>query len=136
MPKPKLTKELEQEIIQLAASGATNADICDYIGVNESTFYRWLKNPKTEAEHKLCNDIKKAYTKRKLWHLRKIQQASENGAWQASAWYLERRYPREYAKPEVQLRVDMKPDQVQSASNDSLLGLAKQLEERAKNAER
>lgn len=134
MPKPKLTKELAKEFVKLVESGATNADACAYIGVNESTFYRWLQNPKTEAERGLCNDLKKADARRKLWHLRKIQQASENGAWQASAWYLERRYPREYAKPEVQLRVDMKPEEVQTASNESLLGLAKQLEERARNA--
>lgn len=134
MPKPKLTKELAKEFVKLVEAGATNADACAYIGVDESTFYRWLKNPKTEPERQLCNDIKAAETKRKLWHLRKIQQASDNGAWQASAWYLERRYPREYAKPEVQLRVDMKPEDVQTASNESLLGLAKQLEERARNA--
>lgn len=134
MPKPKLTKELAKEFVKLVEAGATNADACAYIGVHEATFYRWLQNPKTEAERELCKELKKAETKRKLWHLRKIQQASDNGTWQASAWYLERRYPREYAKPEVQLRVDVKPEDVQSAANDSLLGLAKQLEERARNA--
>lgn len=100
MPKPKLTTELAKEFTALVASGATNADACRYIGVDESTFYRWLKNPKTEAERQLCNDLNKAEMKRKLWHLNRIQQASTDGAWQASAWYLERRYPQEYAKPD------------------------------------
>ena len=48
----------------------------------------------------MCNDLNKAEVKRKLWHLNRIQQASTDGAWQASAWYLERRYPQEYAKPD------------------------------------
>lgn len=94
----KLTEELADEAIRLVRNGATNADVIAYIGVVESTFYNWLKNPKTESQRKLSEGLKKAETERKLWHLQRIHKAAEEGDWKASAWYLERRYPNEYAR--------------------------------------
>lgn len=95
--KHKLTPELAVEALGLVENGATNADVCSYLGVAETTFYRWLKIPKTDAERQLCEGLKRAETKRKLWHLQRINRAAEND-WKASAWYLERRYPNEYAR--------------------------------------
>lgn len=96
--KPKLTDELADKALDLIKGGATNADVIAWLGVVESTFYAWLKDPKTEAQRKLSEGIKKAEVERKLWHLNKIHQAAKNGDWKASAWYLERRYPNEYAR--------------------------------------
>ena len=97
MPKPKLTHEMVDEAVALAASGATNIDIIEYLGVSESAWYRWLKDPRSKPEHELCDRLAKAEIKRKLWHLRKIQDAADEGSWQASAWYLERRYPNQFS---------------------------------------
>lgn len=96
--KPKLTKELAEEAIKLVKVGASNQDVIDYLGVAESTFYAWLRNPQNEAQTALSQGMKKAETERKLWHLQRIHQAAEKGDWKASAWYLERRYPNEYAR--------------------------------------
>lgn len=100
MPKEKLTKSDVKEILRLIQTGASNKDVCYVIGVAESTFYRWLKEPKTENQRELCKSIKKAEVSRKLWHINQINRAAEEGTWQASAWYLERRYPQEFAKPQ------------------------------------
>lgn len=96
--KPKLTDELADKALDLIKGGATNADVIAWLGVVESTFYAWLKDPKTDPQRKLSEGIKKAEVERKLWHLNKIHQAAKNGDWKASAWYLERRYPNEYAR--------------------------------------
>lgn len=96
--KPKLTEELVDEVIRLVKGGASNADVIAYIGVAETTFYKWLREPANEAQWQLAQDIKKAEAERKLWHLQKIHRAAEEGDWKASAWYLERRYPNEYAR--------------------------------------
>lgn len=96
--KPKLTPELAEEAIKLVKGGASNQDVIDYLGVAESTFYAWLRNPQNEAQTALSQGMKKAETERKLWHLQRIHKAAEEGDWKASAWYLERRYPNEYAR--------------------------------------
>lgn len=101
MRKEKLTKEAVREAVKLVSSGASNKDVCAYIGVNETTFYRWLKDPKTDNQRQLCQSLKKAETERKLWHVRQIMQAAADGKWQASAWFLERKYPDEYGRPPV-----------------------------------
>ena len=48
--------------------------------------------------------VKKAEEKAKAYHLQQIRKASENGSWQASAWYLERKHPNEWGK---QQRVEL-----------------------------
>ena len=96
--KPKLNEKLLEEAIGLIANGATNKDVCNYIGVAESTFYRWLKEPRTDLERKLGEELKRAESRRRMWCLKKIYAAADSGSWQAAAWYLERRYPNEYAR--------------------------------------
>lgn len=96
--KPKLTPELAKEAISLVKGGASNADVIAYLGVAESTFYAWLREPQNEAQAALAQGLKKAETERKLWHLQRIYKAADDGDWKASAWYLERRYPNEYAR--------------------------------------
>lgn len=96
--KPRLTPELAEQAIQLVKGGASNQDVIAWLGIGDSTFYRWLREPKDEAQEALAEGMKRAETERKLWHLQRIHKAAENGDWKASAWYLERRYPNEYAR--------------------------------------
>ena len=96
--KPKLTEELAEEAIKLVKGGASNQDVISWLGVSEGTFYGWIKNPRNKAQEQLAEGLKKAETERKLWHLQRIHRAAEKGDWKASAWYLERRYPNEYAR--------------------------------------
>lgn len=96
--KPKLTTELAEEAIKLVKGGASNADVIAWLGVAEGTFYSWIRDPKNKAQQALSQGMKKAETERKLWHLQRIHKAAEDGDWKASAWYLERRYPNEYAR--------------------------------------
>lgn len=96
--KPKLTPELAKEAIKLVQNGASNQDVISWLGVNESSFYAWLREPKNEAQRTLAQGMKKAEAERKLWHIQRINKAAEDGDWKASAWYLERRYPQEFAR--------------------------------------
>ena len=96
--KPKLTPELAKEAIKLVKGGASNADVIAWLGVAETSFYKWLRDPQNEAQRQLAQGMKKAETERKLWHLQRIHKAADDGDWKASAWYLERRYPNEYAR--------------------------------------
>lgn len=94
----KLTPELADEAIKLVKAGATTADVINYLGCASNTFYQWLRNPKNEAQERLRDGMLQAEAERKLWCLQKIHKAAEKGDWKAAAWYLERRYPNEYAR--------------------------------------
>ena len=110
----KLTPELQQEFIAAIESGLTNKSACDYVGIDESTFYAWLniarkaeleaaengtkipKNIKPFSE--FSKSLKKAEARFKAYHCKNIKRAGDEGAWQASAWLLERKFPEEYGK--------------------------------------
>lgn len=125
--KPKLTQELAREAIKLVSGGASNADVIAWLGVAEGTFYAWLRDPQNDAQRALAQGIKKAETERKLWHLQRIHKAAEEGDWKASAWYLERRYPREYARTQRTIEMSRGSEVEDDALSKSLEELGKQM---------
>ena len=44
--RAKLTQEMVDEAIRLKADGLSNGDIVCALGIHESTFYRWIGDPK------------------------------------------------------------------------------------------
>lgn len=128
MGKPKLTMELAEKAIELVSTGASNVDVIAWLGVSDQSFYRWIREPRTKAEARLSEGIKKAEADRKMWHIRRINEAARNGDWKASAWYLERRYPNEYARTQRvmgTIETQSKPD----ALTQAILETAKKMEE-------
>lgn len=125
--KPKLTPELAEEAIRLVKGGASNADVISYLGVAEGTFYAWLRDPQNDAQRALAQGLKKAETERKLWHLQRIHKAAEEGDWKASAWYLERRYPNEYARTQ-RLTGEVVTTQRSDALTEAIRETAKRME--------
>lgn len=109
--KTKITPELIDEICTYIENGNNYEDTLDMVGVATTTFYRWLQeadtgingnNPKKPAtdlklKRELKEGIKKAEAAFKAFHIQNITKASKK-EWQASAWILERRYPKEFAK--------------------------------------
>jgi len=98
------------KIIQALEAGNYQKTAAALAGVSENTFYRWMdrgKNAKSGKYREFCESVKKAEEKAKAYHLQQIRKASENGSWQASAWYLERKHPQEWGR---QQRIDMKAD--------------------------
>lgn len=109
--KPKLTQEMVDEAIQLKADGLSNGDIICALGIHESTFYRWIGEPKTKLQRALSEGLKKEESAFKRTLLTTIRSAAlaRNQYWTAAAWLLERKYPDEYGKAERQ-RDDAKAD--------------------------
>jgi hypothetical protein len=103
--KLKLTRKLVDQIVELKRDGLCDADIIAAIGVNQSTFYRWLKdgeNAKSGVKRALYTELKKAESEYKRSLLTTIKSAAMSRAqyWTAAAWLLERKYPMEYGKME------------------------------------
>lgn len=57
--RPKLTQEMVDEAIALKADGLSNGDIICALGIHESTFYRWIGNPKNRLQRALSEGLKK-----------------------------------------------------------------------------
>lgn len=105
MSKEKLHKEDIPVCVKMKKRGLNDKDIAAYLGVSAKTFSLWRNHPTTENQRNLSNALKKAEADAKAAMLTAIQKAAvEPKTWQAAAWWLERKYPEEFARPEVQLQ--------------------------------
>ena len=59
MARTKLTEEMVGQAIRLKADGLSNGDIICALGIHESTFYRWIGNPRGRLQRALCEGLKK-----------------------------------------------------------------------------
>lgn len=91
-----LDRKLVSEIVlNYLRDGMSLRDSCALAGVGKRTFHTWAKE-----DSALSAQVKKARLESKLLHVRNIRNhASED--WKASAWMLERMYPKEFAKRTV-----------------------------------
>lgn len=94
MARPtKYTPEVEQRICQAITMGATYEHAAAYGGIHYDTFNAWQKRyPAFSAA------VKNAEGRAVMGWLAKIEKAASDGAWQAAAWKLERRYPHDYGR--------------------------------------
>lgn len=96
----KLTPELKKEICNYIRAGNTPEVSAVIAGISSRTFYLWMEKGKKFKSGKFLQflqSIKKAEKESQAWHVQNIRKASED-TWQASAWFLERRFPGEWAK--------------------------------------
>lgn len=90
-------------------------------GIGTSTFYRWMKEGQAHAEAEtqaaldnldnpewepdeptrqrvIWEAVKEAEATAELAHVANVRQAAMSGAWQASAWWLERKMPQKWGR--------------------------------------
>lgn len=97
----KLTPETQARIVEAIELGATYELAAQYGGIAYNTFNEWMKEgaeATTGKKAEFYEAIKAAEGNAVTGWLRKIEAAASDGNWQAAAWKLERRYPRDYGK--------------------------------------
>ncbi len=123
----KLTTELMNEIAQYLRAGNYIETTAALVGINRDSIYEWIKRGnrvREEWDTKMLtagennNDslavveeveivdlylefseaVKKARAEAEGANIRNIRRASDNGVWQASAWWLERSFPKKWGK--------------------------------------
>ena len=96
----KLTPEVEARIVEAVELGATWERAADAAGVGASTLGLWRRRGEAgDAPYSsFLAALKRAEGAGVERALRSIRKAAEGGAWQASAWLLERRYPADYGR--------------------------------------
>ncbi|MEN6515136.1 MAG: hypothetical protein ABFC87_01840, partial [Fervidobacterium sp.] len=103
--KGKLTKELIEKAADIIARGNYYKVAIDILGIDDKTWYNWLRQGEIDANKginslnfQFFQSIKKAEADAIDRNLSIIQKAAMEGNWQASAWYLERKYPEQWGK--------------------------------------
>lgn len=98
------TKFIESTIQKLEEAiklGAVYEHACNYAGISYQTFRNWIlegEKAKSGKKKEFYARIKKAEGIATSKWLEMIEEAAENGNWQAAAWKLERRYFASYGK--------------------------------------
>ena len=122
MARPtKLTPDLIQEVCNWLKLGYYQEDAATMAGISSSTFYDWMRraegqkalesvdsplpdSPDAEIVEvvdmylEFSEAVKKARAEAEGAHIRNIRKAADNGTWQASAWFLERSFPKKWGK--------------------------------------
>ncbi|MDR3063385.1 MAG: hypothetical protein LBU40_04515 [Methanobrevibacter sp.] len=102
----KFNNTIRKKILKTRSNGLTQKDSALMAGITEDTLYKWLKKgreAKSGAYRKFYEDMEKAKSNFKAHHINLI---NKDKSWQSSAWMLERCFPEEFSKPEVQFNIN------------------------------
>lgn len=92
-PKTKYTPDRVKRITDALAAGNTRGTSAAYAGIDQKTLERWM------ARYvEFANAVKDAEARAEIGHVANIAQASRNGNWTASAWWLERRRHQDWGR--------------------------------------
>lgn len=93
----KITPALQKTITELLWLAFTDEQIALFCDLSSKTIQRMRAGL-------VCPAIKKGEIKREAIYRKRVW--SGKGYWQGAAWFLERKYPHQFAKPEIQLNVN------------------------------
>jgi hypothetical protein len=100
----KLTQELQSQIVAAIQHGCYVETAAQMVGVAKQTFYDWLKKGARAADTKgkltaaerrhleFSDAVKRAMAQSEFRDIHVIDQAAQQGQWQAAAWKLERKH--------------------------------------------
>lgn len=111
----KYNAEITKKITDSIRVGATFALACAYAGITEETFSQWRKKYPEFSEA-----VKEAEGSAAVKWLAQIDKAAQEGSWQAAAWKLERKYPRDYGRRTITTYDDFPPEKVPDLSDAEL----------------
>lgn len=114
MAEKKLDAALIEKAHKLVSEGHYAIVVCAYLGIGETTYYRWIEKAKEDIKHnknsiyrEFWESVKEAEAKAEMRHLQTIAKAATEGNWQASAWFLKTKHRDRWSeRQEVTLQGD------------------------------
>lgn len=94
---PSISKARVNQIAEVLLYGFSDEEIAEMFGISSKTIQRMRAG-------RYCPAIKRAELSRKALYIRRITEG-KRADWPRWAWFLERRFPLQFAKPEIQLSV-------------------------------
>lgn len=102
MRKSKIhDKRRVDRLLQALRAGNYITVACQFAGIDESAYYRWMERGESEASgthHDFRERVLEARSSAEVESLVQIRQAANSGTWQAAAWYLERSFPHRWGR--------------------------------------
>lgn len=104
--RPKLNADVQQKICDLLRAGNTFRSSCEVSGVSENAGLEWRARGEGRDPDRLIASIyaefakatRKAEQEAAVRNVALIQDAATKGTWTASAWWLERKFPADWAR--------------------------------------
>lgn len=96
----KLTSELIEQVKSYISAGNCVKAVCQYIGVSESTWFRWIERGEKETGsiyYDFLESVRSAESAAEIRAVTGIVAAGKKD-WKALAWFLERKYPEKWGK--------------------------------------
>lgn len=115
----KYCDDVASKIINAIRAGNYMETAAAFAGVDKTTLYDWMKQGaagKSPEMEEFSNAIKRALAESEFIDLSLIQKAAREGAWQASAWRLERRFRDRWGK-------SLEVGDIKNKSTEELLAL-------------
>lgn len=98
----KLTAKVQETICNAIKAGSYSEIAARYAGISAPTFYKWMAlgdGEKAESPYKEFREaVENARAASEVRNIGLIQQAANNGTWQAAAWFLERTAPARWGR--------------------------------------
>jgi len=109
----RFNEDRAEKLLQAVRGGNYLETAARYAGISYQTLRRWLlkaDEPDAPPEYVAFKEqLEKARADAEVAALAKIQKAASEGAWQASAWYLERSWPERWGRRDTN-RVELVGD--------------------------
>ena len=113
MAKSKLTPERQGRIVEALTNGNYMETAARYAGITPQCLYNWINRGGEERQRitdgakpkpaeapyvDFVEAVEKARSQAEMRNVALIQKAAMDGTWQASAWFLERSYPKRWGR--------------------------------------
>jgi len=100
-----LNDEMIEKAKKYISAGNYANVVCQYLGIDESTYYDYINKGKKDIENnvesiytKFSKAIKEAEAEAEMRAVASIQKAGSEGNWTAYAWYLERKHKKRWSQ--------------------------------------
>jgi hypothetical protein len=100
----KLTPELMRGVFHLVRAGLSLDKVAYAVGIDPTTFYRWMREGRRETEgllYEFFTGVKKALA---AFEYCCIEAIPTDPQWQRRAWLLERKFPDQWGRREPRVR--------------------------------
>lgn len=104
----KLTPDTVEKFKRCLELGMNYQQSCTYSGISYQTFLNWMAKGETAKSgeyFEFFGTVKRAEVAGLMHDLDVIEKASNKGNWTASAWRLERRYPKQFGRQAADLNL-------------------------------
>ncbi|KAA0888713.1 hypothetical protein [Oryzomonas rubra] len=116
----KFNQDVADKIIAAIRNGNYMDVAAAFGGITKETLYAWMREGASKTKgpmHEFSDSVRKALADAEATDLALIRKAALDGAWQAAAWRLERRFKSRWGKT-----IDVTND-LKNKTNEELLAL-------------